>query len=278
MNLITWNIQRGRRPGQACSLDHVVASLHAIADADIVCLQEVSAGFTDLEGCDGANQFVGLARRLPEYTPVAGLAIDMLGDTGTRQLFGNMIFSRYPVLQVIRHALPWPADPGVMSMQRLALEATLDTPLGMVRVCTTHLEYFSLRQRTAQVARLRDLHAEAGAHAVAPRPGDAASGPFCAVPRAAPALLCGDFNFLPGTSEHLLMQAPHESGVAPYRDLWEVAHPGVQHAPTVGVGGADSCTFDFVFATDDMARRVRSMRVCAEVEGGDHQPVVVGLA
>lgn len=278
MNLITWNIQRGRRPGQRCSLDHVVASLHALADADVICLQEVSAGFTDLEGCDGANQFVGLARRLPEYTPVAGLATDMLGDAGTRQLFGNMIFSRYPVLQAIRHALPWPADPGVMSMQRLALEATLDTPLGMLRVCTTHLEYFSVRQRMAQVERLRELHGEAAAHAMAPRPGDAAHGPFFAVPRGAPALLCGDFNFVPGTDEHLLMQAQHESGAAPYRDLWEVAHPGVPHAPTVGVGGADPCTFDFVFATEDMARRVRSMRVCAEVEGGDHRPVVVGMA
>ena len=76
MKLITWNIQRGRGPGAACSLDRVVADLKGIADADVLCFQEVSSGFTDLAGCDGSNQFVGLAQRLPGYTPVAGLATD----------------------------------------------------------------------------------------------------------------------------------------------------------------------------------------------------------
>ena len=172
MKLITWNIQRGRGPGRLCSLDRVVADLARIADADILCLQEVSSGFTDLDGCDGSNQFVGLAQRLPGYTPVAGLATDVLDeDNGGRRLFGLMMFSRYPVLQVFRHALPWPADGSVMSMQRIALEATLATPHGVLRVVTTHLEYFSATQRTAQVERLRTLHHEASLQSRATPPG-----------------------------------------------------------------------------------------------------------
>jgi hypothetical protein len=55
---------------------------------------------------------------------------------GARRRFGNMIFSRFAVRQVFRHLLPWPADPGVSSMQRMALEATLQTPLGLLRVTT----------------------------------------------------------------------------------------------------------------------------------------------
>lgn len=50
-----------------------------------------------------------------------------------------------------------------MSMQRIALEATLVTPNGALRVVTTHLEYFSATQPMAQVGRLRALPHEASA-------------------------------------------------------------------------------------------------------------------
>ncbi|MCC6071675.1 endonuclease/exonuclease/phosphatase family protein [Massilia sp. GCM10020059] len=279
MKLITWNIQRGRGPGQACSLDRVVSDLRCIADADVLCFQEVSSGFSDLAGCDGRNQFAGLAQRLPGYTPVAGLATDVLDeDGGGRRLFGNMIFSRYPVRQVFRHALPWPAHPGVMSMQRIALEATLDTPLGPLRLATTHLEYFSPAQRTAQVERLRDLHLEASLQARAMPGGSAGDGPFSPVPRPAPVLLAGDFNFVPGSSDHGLMLAPFGDSVAPFCDAWEVANAGVAHAPTVCVRDPQPFTFDFVFASADLADRVRAMAVCDAIDGPDHQPVLVELA
>lgn len=279
MKLITWNIQRGRGPGRSCSLDRVVSDLKGIADADILCFQEVSSGFTDLEGCDGANQFVGLAQRLPGYTPVAGLSIDVLDDdSGGRRLFGNMILSRYPVLQVFRHALPWPSDDAVMSMQRIALEATLATPNGALRVVTTHLEYFSAMQRMAQVERLRALHHEASLHARSSPPGKAANGPFRAVPRPAPCLLAGDFNFLPGSQEHALMLAPFRDGVAPFCDAWELAHAGAPHAPTVCVRDAKPFAFDFVFPSADLADRVRGATVLQDIDGPDHQPVLLELA
>lgn len=199
-------------------------------------------------------------------------------DGGGRRLFGNMIFSRYPVLQVFRHALPWPADDGVMSMQRIALEATLATPFGTLRVVTTHLEYFSATQRTAQVERLRALHSEASLHSRASRPGSADNGPFRPVRRPAACVVAGDFNFLPGSSEHGLMLAPFSDGVAPFCDAWEVVHGGLAHAPTVCVRDAKPFTFDFVFASADLADRLTAMSVHADVDGPDHQPVLVELA
>ncbi|NHZ81877.1 endonuclease [Massilia sp. CCM 8695] len=282
MNLITWNIQRGRTPRGDCDMAHTAASLRAVADADVICLQEVSSGYTDMPGCDGANQFALLAHHFPGYVPVVGLACDSAGEGVARCLFGNMILSRYPVLQVIRHALPWPPDPGVMSMQRIALEATLATPLGPLRVTTTHLEYFSRAQRSAQVQRLRDVQREAAAHAAHPRAG-AAAGPFGAMPRGGAALLAGDCNFLPGSWEYHCLQAPFDDGTPVYADAWRLRHPGQAHAPTVCLHDhpgrpADPFTCDFVFVSADLAPRLAEVRVAPDEFGPDHQPLAIRLA
>lgn len=279
MKLISWNIQRGRGLHDSCSIERVVDDLRRIADFDVLCLQEVSAGYTDLPGSDGANQFMQLSRLLSGYTPVAGVCTDVIGERGARLLFGNMIFSRFPVVQVLRHALPWPVDSQVMSMQRGALEATLDTPQGLVRVTTTHLEYFSAVQRTAQIERLRDLHRDACLHAEVARPGDADNGPFCAIPRCSQAILTGDFNFLPDSPDYERLREPFDHSVPAYRDAWTIAHPFQPHEPTVCLRDASTrpFTFDFIFTSADLASRVRNVRVESEIAGPDHQPVLLKL-
>jgi endonuclease/exonuclease/phosphatase family metal-dependent hydrolase len=279
MKLITWNIQRGRGLHGTCSIARVVADLRHMADFDVLCLQEVSSGYTDLPGADGANQFMQLARLLPGYTPLAGVATDAMGEGDARLLFGNMIFARYPVLQVLRHALPWPLDAAVMSMQRGAIEATLQTPQGLLRVSTAHLEYFSPLQRAAQVEHLRELHRNACLHAASARPGDRDNGPFCALPRAMPALLAGDFNFLPGSPDHRRLLTPFEDAVPALRDAWQVRHPGRPHAPGVCVHSDDAIPFtcDFIFASADLAPRIREVHVMPGNFGPDHQPLLIEL-
>jgi endonuclease/exonuclease/phosphatase family metal-dependent hydrolase len=283
LKLITWNIQSARTPDGGADLDRVVACARELGDFDVLCLQEVAAGYRTRAGADCGNQFQGLAERLPDYAAVAGVATDTLHPGGGRRVLGNMIFSRYPVLQVFRHSLPWPADPTVMSMPRMALEATLDTPLGLLRVTTTHLEYFSPKQRLAQVDGLRQLHREAVRHARCERPGDPSAGPFFAVPRAGAALLAGDCNFLPASIEHAHMLAPFHDAIPAYRDAWQLAHPGLHHAPTVGLHDASPdasppFTFDFVFVSDDLAGRVRDLTVDPVPGGSDHQAVLLELA
>lgn len=281
MKLITWNIQWGRGNDGRVDLDRMVAHACRLADFDVLCLQEVSAGYPELPGCDGSDQFQYLADRLPGYTAVRGIATDTWRPTGGRRCFGNMMFSRFPVLQVFRHLLPWPANPGLSSMQRMALEATLQTPLGLVGVTTTHLEYYSSPQRAAQVERLRALRQEAVGQAAVQRPGEA--GPFAFVPRAAASVLTGDFNCRPEAAERTRLLAPMESGAPPYRDAWEVAHPGRPHAPTVGLHDkaqwpGEPFTFDFIFISEDWAPRVKEMRVDPVSDASDHQPVVLVLA
>ena len=279
MKLISWNIQRGRGLHNTCSIARVVADLRRMSDFDVLCLQEVSSGYTDLPGSDGGNQFMQLARLLPGYTPLAGVATDTIGEGDGRLLFGNMIFSRYPVTQVLRHALPWPVDAAVMSMQRSAIEATLRTPQGLLRVTTAHLEYFSLLQRAAQVERLRELHRDASLHASTMRPGDEGHGPFRTVERAMPALLTGDFNFLPDSQEYLRLQSPYEDGVPGLRDAWRERHSGLAHAPSVCLHdeGTMPFTFDFIFASADLAPRIRDVRVMPSNFGPDHQPLLLEL-
>ena len=71
-----------------------------------------------------------------------------------------MILSRLPMRQVYRHLLPSPIDPGVNGMPRIAVKAVVAAPFGDVRVITTHLEYYSQKQRSAQVEALRAIYAE----------------------------------------------------------------------------------------------------------------------
>jgi endonuclease/exonuclease/phosphatase family metal-dependent hydrolase len=193
-----------------------------------------------------------------------------------------MIFTRLPVLQVFRHLLPWPADPHVKSMQRIALEATLQTPLGALRVTTTHLEYYSPDQRNAQIERLRELHREAVAQSRSARPGETPDGPFANVPRGGAAILCGDCNFYPDSDEHTRILAPIDDATPAYRDAWRIAHAGWPHDPTVGLYDKEQWpeqpfTFDFVFVSADLAPRVRDIRVDATTDASDHQPVLLEL-
>jgi endonuclease/exonuclease/phosphatase family metal-dependent hydrolase len=282
VNLVTWNIQWGRGADGRVDLDRIVSHARRVADFDVLCLQEVSAGYPELPGCDGADQFAGLAARLAGYEAVEGVATDSPHPSGRRRRFGNMILSRLPVGAVFRHLLPWPADPAVLSMQRIALEATLDTPIGPLRVTTTHLEYYSALQRSAQVEQLRLLHREASTHAARARPGTAADGPFDRVPRGGPAILAGDFNFRPDAAERVRLLSPLDADTPPYRDAWELLHRGALHPPTVGVHDqiqwpGPPFTWDFVFVSDDLSPRVRALHVDLASDASDHQPVLLEL-
>lgn len=278
--LVTWNIQSGRDPDGRPDIGRVVACLDRFAHHDVVCLQEVASGFDP----DREDQFAALRAALPAHVPALAFACDIAaldgGAAAPRRRLGSMILSRHPLLQVLRHSLPWPADPAVPSMPRVALEVTLATPGGPLRVIAAQLEYFSHQQRLAQVERLRELQREARAHAVRPRCDGA--GAFAAVARAAPALLAGDFNMLPGSPEHGRMLAPFGDDTPPWRDCWHAIQPGRRHAPTVGLhdlrpDAAPPFTFDYVFASADLAPRVRRMRVDASEQGSEHQAVSVEL-
>jgi endonuclease/exonuclease/phosphatase family metal-dependent hydrolase len=276
--LVTWNIQSGRSPDGNTDLDRIIACLERFCSFDMLCVQEVSSGYTP----SGEDQFAMLRERLSGYTGIDAVALDTAapgGRAGQRRRFGSMVLSRHPVLGALRHSLPWPAEPEMMSMPRTALELTVAAPGGLLRVTTVHLEHFSQRQRLAQVERLRELHREGSQHARCPAPGH---GPFAVPARAMPALLAGDFNMLPGSPEHQRLLAPFCDGTQAWRDCWHLTQPGRRHAPTVGLHdphpeASAPFTFDYVFASADLADRVRRVRVDASEQGSSHQALLVEL-
>jgi endonuclease/exonuclease/phosphatase family metal-dependent hydrolase len=283
VKLVSWNIQWGRGADGRVDLDRIVEHARRFADFDVLCLQEVAVGYPQLPGFDGSDQFAALAARLPGYTAIDGVAMDVIDPGAGRHRFGNMILSRLPVRQAFRHLLPWPVDASVRSMQRIAVEATIAAPFGVLRVTTTHLEYYSHLQRTAQVDRLRELHRQAVAQARNPHPGKPEDGPFDSVPRGGLAMLVGDHNFGPEAPEHAQLVAPFDDGTPAYLDAWRVVHGNRPHDPTVGVHDKEqwpgpAFTFDFAFISADLAPRLRDVKVDATSDASDHQPILIELA
>lgn len=278
MILITWNIHWCRGIDGRVDPQRIARTALALADFDVLCVQELAIGFTGLPGSAGEDQLAALSAALPGYDAIFGAAVDLDAAPQGRRRFGNAIFTRLPVTQVFRHLLPWPADTSVPNMQRAALEAIVVSDGKPLRVVTTHLEYFSARQRTAQAEALLHLHAEACGHAADLRPMTQPGEAFDVVARPRSALLCGDFNFRPDAPEHSHLTSAPTPGVPRLVDAWSACKTG-PHAPTVGVhedlGGPFCC--DFVFVTEDLAPGVREVRVDAATQASVHQPVVVEL-
>jgi endonuclease/exonuclease/phosphatase family metal-dependent hydrolase len=283
VDLVSWNIQWGKGCDGVIDLARIVRDARTLADADVFCFQEVGINYPTLDGGTGDDQPATLGRLLPGYTVVYKSAIDVLGRDGTRRQFGNLILSRLPVLQSVMHLLPRPADPGGRNMQRQALEAVVDAPGGPVRIVTTHIEYYSAAHQAAQVEAIRAQHHEAAQFALHPvKPVDD-EGHYHTVARPASTIVCGDFNFEISAPPYARMLAPFGDGTPAFRDAWTIVHPGKPHDPTCGVHDTvqwktgPHCR-DFMFVTEDLAPRVRDVRVDVQTPSSDHQPVLLTLA
>jgi endonuclease/exonuclease/phosphatase family metal-dependent hydrolase len=277
MKLITWNIQWGLGMDERLDLARIVAHAKAMADFDVLCVQEVADNFPELKGSRGENQFAELAALLPGYTAVEGVALDGPDACGRRQRFGNMLFSRYPVGQVLRYTLPWEAD-ATRNMPRVLIDAVLTAPFGPVRVMTTHLEYSSDKLRRAQVEGIREAHRTACARV--DRSSVPGPGTYKVYPRAKPAILTGDFNMVPDDPVKKRISEPFGPGVPALADAWEALHPGEPHPHSFCVSdqryGAAHCC-DFVFVTEHLAPRLERVAYDTETRVSDHQPVLVEL-
>ncbi len=269
MKLITWNIQWCRGMDGRVDPARIAREARALCDPDVICLQEVSENYDSLTGSLSENQPEILAGLFRGHSAHFAAAVDVPDGKGGRRRFGNMILSRLPVRQVYRHALPWPPEAGVPNMPRVALEAVVEAPSGLVSVVTTHLEYYSAKQRAAQVERLCELQAERAAHAAAPQAYKA--GPFEPLPRPASSILTGDFNMRPEDPLVARLRAI-------WVDAWQAANPDRDVPPTFGIYdkafASEPYCCDFVLVTPDLAPRIATVRIDADTQASDHQPVI----
>ncbi len=278
--ILSWNIQFGLGVDGRVDLARIARVCAAMGDADILCFQEISVGFGVLAAGAERDQAAELAALFPGHAPIFAPAVDRRESDGTRRRFGNMILSRLPVLDVVTHALPRPADAAVIHMRRQVLEVVVATGTTALRVATTHLEYHSSAQRLAQAAHLAALEAEWDDARRLPPP--AGKGPYGALPPVDGTVLCGDFNFPLDEASYAAIVARAPNG-AQLVDAWPALHGARPHEPTCGVHdrvqwkqGAHAR--DFFFVSSSLRPRLRALTVDVATDASDHQPLLLTLA
>jgi len=295
VKLVTWNTQWCCGNDGVVSPQRIVEGARAFEpDFDVLCLQEISVNYPRLLGNPGHDQAAILRDLLPGFQVFFGAAVDEF-EGGERRQFGNLIATRLPVARVEHHPLPWPADAGVRSMPRMCTVVTVVDPrLGPVRIMTTHLEYYSKPQRMAQALALRELHAAACAQALAPPERSEDGSAFQSKVHTTEAILCGDFNLEPTEAEYTAIQEPFvpavhagraqdaiNSGAMRLLDSWTLLHGAAPRPPTFRLYdrryGPEPIACDFVFVSNGLQSRVRSLRVDGLTQASDHQPLALEL-
>ena len=285
--ILSWNIQAGLVVDGRVDLARIARTIRALADADVICLQEVESQGSEVPGDDAGSmrgdQFEMLQDLFPGYAVVIGAGVERADDaTASMYRFGNMVLTRLPILSVFRHILPQPAAPGVRHMPRQATEVTVRSSGGPLRVVTTHLEYHSPVHRRAQVERLRELHAEVAEQARHSGETDE-GGPYARIGRSASAVLCGDFNMETGSDEYSVILAAFGDATPDLVNAWTTLHPGRPHDSTCGLFDhrqwpVGAHCRDYFFVTEDLRPRLRGLRVDLRTDASDHQPIALVLA
>jgi endonuclease/exonuclease/phosphatase family metal-dependent hydrolase len=277
MKLITWNIQWALGTDGIMSPARIVSHAKAMADFDVLCLQEVADNWPELKASPVTNQFADFAALLPGYQAIDGVALETRDTSGRPKRFGNMILTRLPVVQVLRHILPWPAVE-TNNMPRGLIETVVMATSGPLRLMTTHLEYSHPAIRREQVEALRDIHASACARVATPRSDGA--GTYARTPSTMSAILTGDFNMKPDDPLKQHISDPFDQGWPRLVDSWTVLNGDRPHPLTSCIidqtHGTPHCC-DYVFITEDLAPRIRRIACDGETRVSDHQPILIEI-
>jgi endonuclease/exonuclease/phosphatase family metal-dependent hydrolase len=282
VKLLSWNIQQGRGVDGVVSLARIANEVKQ-SQADIVCLQEVSRGFSVAvdKQSQGPDQCAELEGLLDDYTLAFGPGVSLSATQGPRRLeFGNAILSRWDIASAENHLLPWPIDgQAKKSMRRAAIDAVIATPLGYLRVISSHLEYHSVPQRLSQLRYLLSMKMAADKRS---RDGIACSeeSPYSLPPMPSETVICGDFNMLPFGLEYNEFLAAPLSEAPNLLDVWCELNPRKEHPGTCGIFDAQQwpegphCR-DFVFVSNGLSRAATEFQVDQKTASSDHQPTLV---
>ena len=115
MELISWNIQWGRGADGRVDLSRTVATLRNMANADVLCLQEITRGFVDLDGQPQRDQVAELMALLPGYRVIYAPGVDRTHVDGSPRQFGNVIATRLPIKTLDEFIAYAKANPGKMN-------------------------------------------------------------------------------------------------------------------------------------------------------------------
>lgn len=281
MRLVSYNIQYGTGKDGRVDIDRIVGE---IADADVVAMQEVDRYWSRSEMTDQVQE---ITNRLPDHHWVYGPGVDLDASSrdsagrleNRRRQFGNLLLSRPPILASKNHLLPKLNMHSQLSLQRTMLDGVIACPGGAVRVASVHLAHAALSERGAQVDYIRRLQTVAG------RDGGVLSGRHAnwrdaddspQWPRSS--ILLGDFNMSPDEAAYAAMVGPNDpkygriTEMDGYLDAW-IAAGGDETAGHTKFEATGNRRIDFAFISPDLSAQLKSVRVDADAQGSDHQPI-----
>lgn len=286
MKCVSYNIQFGFGEDAEFDLERIVARLHG---ADVIALQEVTRN----SPMNGHRDLVADIRAmLPEYFAVYGpnfeAEIGSRVENGkaidVRLEFGNMILSKTPILVSRNILLPRTRSFDKVNLQRGALEAVIDTPIGPQRFYSVHLDHRGTDERLRQIEflmqRLINYAVEGGGVTGLSEMG------YAEPPVPEGYIVMGDFNMLPGSNEYRAVTGTpdHEFGtphVARFAVDAALLPNGDGRATCVNLGDPADASMhkrlDYCFVHPSLISRVKSVSVDFDAVGSDHKPVWIEL-
>lgn len=134
LRVMSWNIRHGRGMDGKIDLERIAAVVSKY-EADLVLLQEVDRGCSRSGAVDQAAEIA----RITGLHYTFGKAIDHDGGE-----YGLAILSRFPLEEPKIHKLPSDGE------ARIVLSASVDSPLGILTLASTHLDHQNGRRQLAQ--------------------------------------------------------------------------------------------------------------------------------
>ena len=267
MKFVSYNVQYGIGLDDRFDLPRIVSSIHG---ADIIALQEVTRNFHRNGHVDMVAELqVLLANHYSVFGPAcdldAGSAIENGRAVNRRFQFGNMIFSRWPILSTRTILLPRTRTLDKLNLQRGATEAVIATPKGPIRVYSVHLDHVHRDERIAQIRYLKDrarLYPVEGGAISGAHEFDLAEPP---VPE--DYVLMGDFNMVPESPEYCEMVGGVDA----------LAGLGKRHAASYSwvdpKNHAERLFLDYCFLSHGLVERLTDAWGDETGYGSDHMPV-----
>jgi endonuclease/exonuclease/phosphatase family metal-dependent hydrolase len=279
VEIVSYNIQFGRGLDRNIDLERICRS---VKGAEIICLQEVEVGW---QRSGGADQPKLISEILPEYYTVFGSSFDVDDSVknedgqvvNRRRQHGVMILSAWPILSSRTFNLTKYHYADKFNMQMSLVESVVKTENKVIRIYNYHAGYLEPAERLDQVKQLVRVYQksprEHGAWSGKPDIDDDDWSNRRETPEMPDtAIVCGDFNCSPDSSEYQYLIDGSD-----LVDSWSVSDPDNLNTTTrrrkitgdIKVAGK----IDHIFVSQDLVEHIQRVTIDHDADGSDHKPI-----